>query len=43
MLNYNTNSSAANIDAPLCTETYNTSNVIVEYTYTDAKKDVILK
>lgn len=43
MLNYNTSSSAANIDAPVCSDTYNMSDVLLEYTYTDAKKDVILK
>lgn len=43
MLNYNSNSSAANIDAPMCTETYNSSSIVLDYIYTDPKKDIILK
>lgn len=41
--NYNANSRAADIDAPVCSETYENTKIVLDYAYTDPKKDIILQ
>lgn len=43
MLNYNNWSRAANIDVPVCSDAYINSTIVLDYTYTDPKKDVFLE